>query len=204
MAARRTSKIDPYADKLGKVLDSAIAADAGVTTEAVRQYRLKRRIPSLYENQQAAAAAKAKKPGKPSPIDAFASKLGKVPDKDIADQAGVTVAAVAAYRRYRSIPVFVPKAPKKAPAPKAKPNPVMTAPVKIDTQVLAIPEPVAAVKVPPKYAFDIDVAAYHGADGVDRYIVIATDMAAAVALVEAKFPGRVTQASRANQNPVLE
>lgn len=42
----RLSKIDPYADLLGKVPDRVVAERAGVSLNAVRNYRVKRGIPA--------------------------------------------------------------------------------------------------------------------------------------------------------------
>ncbi len=106
----RTSKVDKYKRDLGRLPDSAVARKAGVTTEAVRQRRIKLGIPGFYdvppEERPEASAPVKRGGGKASVIDKYAALLGKVPDKDLAAKAGVTVSAVYQYRKHRGIPKY--------------------------------------------------------------------------------------------------
>lgn len=64
------------------------------------------------------AMARSKRPGRVSKVEPFATMLGQVPDRVVAERAGVTVAAVRQFRAKRGIAAAV-----KAPAPAAAPTP---------------------------------------------------------------------------------
>ena len=119
----RPSKIDPFRDLVGRVSDSEVGRRAGVTSQAVVQYRRKHGIPAYSKRSSASMAPEApgtkkgrrrkKRTGR-SKIDPYASLLGTCPDPGIAELAGVTPSAVTMYRRRRGIPAFDPKSPSKA------------------------------------------------------------------------------------------
>lgn len=132
---RRKSKIDPYAELLGQSPDSEIAKLAGVTTEAVRMYRRRRGVAPA---RRRATKTAAKKPGRRrSRLDPFYDLLGKIPDAEVAEKAGVTAENVRAYRSRHGIAAQYrvrrgrkrKAAPAPAPAPLAQAAPVAEAPV---------------------------------------------------------------------------
>lgn len=53
----RISKIDPYAQILGTASDRSVAEHAGVSIQAVRDYRKRRGIPSCIAKERAKKAA---------------------------------------------------------------------------------------------------------------------------------------------------
>lgn len=67
---QRRSRIDPFVDLLGTVPDRVVAAKAGVTLNAVRNYRAKRGIPSSRQRarEQAAEAPAVVAPAAPTPV----------------------------------------------------------------------------------------------------------------------------------------
>jgi transcriptional regulator with XRE-family HTH domain len=121
---RKKSVVEAYAHLVGKVPDREVAEKAGVTTGAVRNWRVSRGIPALGRWPEASgdlppepgeaqakpkkAARKAKKVDRRrvSRIDPFADEVGQVPDGVIAKKAGVTPGAVANWRRSRGIPGY--------------------------------------------------------------------------------------------------
>jgi hypothetical protein len=63
---RRISKLDPYRDMLGKVSDGDVAAQAGVTAQNVRAYRIRHKIPATWrEDEKASAPAPKRGRGRP-------------------------------------------------------------------------------------------------------------------------------------------
>lgn len=105
----KPSKIDAHYDLLGTVPDSQVAELAGVTVNAVSNYRRRRNIPAYDPSEAPSGAAKPTKTGrKPSKIEPFHDDLGTVPDRVIAEKAGVTLNAVSNYRRRRGISAFDP------------------------------------------------------------------------------------------------
>lgn len=109
----KRSKIDAYYDLLGTVPDSHVAEKAGVTANAVSNYRRRRGIAGYDPSQDPAATDAATKSstattkgGRRSKISPFHDQVGTVPDRVIAEKAGVTVNAVSNYRRRRKIPAF--------------------------------------------------------------------------------------------------
>lgn len=145
---RRTSRVDAYASLVGQVPDRVVAERAGVTIGAVRNWRVARGIPAAGRlalppepgdvaealAAPAAAAVPRRRPGRRSRIDPFRDEVGQVPDRVIAEKAGVTVNAVANYRKVRSIPgygtvgaVEAPVAAPPASGATAAPAPVVVA-----------------------------------------------------------------------------
>jgi hypothetical protein len=106
----RRSKIDPFADLLGTVPDSVVAGKAGVSINAVSNYRRRRNIGAFDPGPLTTAAASGPTPTgrKPSKIDPYHDELGTVPDRVIAEKAGVSMNAVSNYRRRRGIAPFDP------------------------------------------------------------------------------------------------
>lgn len=115
----RKSKLDPYVGLIGSVPDKEVAQKAGVTPENVRTFRLRRGIPAAWRGESAEelavrlqSKAKLRKPRKPtrkvgarpSKLDPFRAELGDVPDKDLAELAGVSAENVRSYRLRRGIP----------------------------------------------------------------------------------------------------
>lgn len=92
------SKISPFHDLVGKKPDREIAEMAGVSPEAVRMYR-KRRSIRLTLQKPAPKVETEKKPGRRrSRLDPYLDLLGKLPDAEIAEKAGVTPENVRAFR----------------------------------------------------------------------------------------------------------
>jgi len=122
--APRKSALDDLGDVIGVISDKEVAAKAGISTENVRTYRLRRGIPAawrgesleaLQAKQKRRAAKKVKtRPRRPkkrkmrrrrsSKLDPYLELLGDVSDRDLADRAGVTPENVRAYRVRRGIP----------------------------------------------------------------------------------------------------
>lgn len=127
-AGRAPSVVAPYADLLGTIPDGAVGAMAGVSRDAVKEYRKRLGIapfrlrpvaepaPGATVGASAPAQAaslesgrsegrEAKAQGRPraSKIDAFAHLVGVESDREVAQRAGVTVGNVQAWRTRRGI-----------------------------------------------------------------------------------------------------
>ncbi len=120
----RKSALGDFHDVIGALSDKEVAEKAGVSTENVRTYRLRRGIPAawrgesleaLQSKQQRRAAKNIKvRPAKrkrrkmrrrrASRLDPYLELLGDVSDRELADKAGVTSENVRAYRVRRGIP----------------------------------------------------------------------------------------------------
>lgn len=161
---RSGSAIDAFADLLGTMPDSAIAAMAGVTGDAVKHYRRHRGIdryvaPARSAPEQAPAVTApteperipaAPPPDAVNPLEAFRDDLGTVADQVIADLAGVHHAVVGRYRRKLGIKAYTgfrwvagqapPPRTGSAPATAATPVVVEVAPVVVDAAVVTVPE----------------------------------------------------------------
>jgi|GEM_PF-1485953 len=118
-----STSLAPYLDMLGLVADEEIAALASVSVSAVVRARTLRAVPALeapvvnlsrgssdeLAGSRESTAPKrkrsrtGKKHGRPSAITPYEEQLGKVPDRVIAEAAGVTVSAVTLYRTRRGI-----------------------------------------------------------------------------------------------------
>lgn len=68
-ATPRPSKLDRFADLVGVLPDAEVARRAGVTREAVRQYKTKRGITSKGTSSKAAPAAVPAAPTSPAPVN---------------------------------------------------------------------------------------------------------------------------------------
>jgi len=114
MAARRKrpSKLDPHVDKLGVLPDATVAELAGVTVSNVRAYRKRHGIAAAPRGKALAAAPDAPAPvvstkrARPrrSKLDPYREKVGAVPDREVAELAGVSAENVRAFRKRRGIP----------------------------------------------------------------------------------------------------
>jgi len=116
----RKSKLDQFRDIVGTLSDKDVAQRAGVTSENVRTYRLRRGIPAGWRGEtseqllakRSPDATKAKKTAaKPrkrraSALDPFQDRLGRIPDRRLAELAGVSAENVRAYRKRHGIPAF--------------------------------------------------------------------------------------------------
>ena len=111
---RRSSKLEAFIDDLGRMPDREIAEAAGVTPENVRTFRIRRGIPARWRGEsvealatrRASRAARAERSprGRRSKLIDFVDLLGTVPDRELAEQAGVTPENVRTYRMRRGIP----------------------------------------------------------------------------------------------------
>jgi transcriptional regulator with XRE-family HTH domain len=146
---RRKSKahlIERYEHLLGVRSDREVAELAGVSSNTVANYRSRAGIPAARRatkreateaNQSSSKPKKATRKGKgrkrkarASKVDPFFSLLGEVPDRVVAEKAGVTLGAVLQYRKRHGVPAYGRKAsapaipsrpaPAPAPAPSAK------------------------------------------------------------------------------------
>jgi transcriptional regulator with XRE-family HTH domain len=146
---RRKNKahlIERYEHLLGVRSDREVAELAGVSSATVANYRSRAGIPAAPRaTKRAAAEAKQssstpkkatrkgkgkgrKRKARASKVDPFFSLLGEVPDRVVAEKAGVTLGAVLQYRKRHGVPAYGRKAsapprpsrPAPAPAPSAK------------------------------------------------------------------------------------
>jgi hypothetical protein len=98
LAARPGSKdhrILPHAHLLGSVPDADVAEKAGVSVRTIASFRARNIISGYKGPRRRRTAART---GRGSKVDAFVQLLGKVPDRVVAEQAGVSLNAVRAYR----------------------------------------------------------------------------------------------------------
>lgn len=117
----RKSRIDAFAHVVGVQPDRDVAAAAGISTEAVRSWRIRRGIPARWRGETAEElAARSKAPsartGRPAPpqprkprasqLDPFRAELGHQPDREVAEKAGVSPENVRSYRKRHGIPAF--------------------------------------------------------------------------------------------------
>ena len=124
----KRSKLDEFRSVIGKIPDKEVAARAGMSVEGVRLYRKRNNIelepgarlkrgrrpksaggtpaaPRKAATQKRASRASQAGPRRRiSKLDPYRDMLGNVPDREVADKAGVTAENVRAYRRRHSIP----------------------------------------------------------------------------------------------------
>ena len=113
-----------------------------------------------------------RKRGAPSKIDAFAHMIGKEPDADIAQRAGVTTSAVRQYRSRRGIPRVYRRQEEPAPL-----DPVLVRPAPYQrayTVTIELPDPEGEPRSPRAHR---------------TVLAIGATMSEAIATVEARFPG---------------
>jgi hypothetical protein len=109
---QRPSKLDPYIDKVGVLPDREVAELADVTAENVRAFRKRRGIPASWRGEgkasgKSAAPKKSRKESagrRKSRLDPYMDKVGVLPDREVAELAGVTAENVRALRKRRGIP----------------------------------------------------------------------------------------------------
>lgn len=108
---KRRSKIDPFHSLVGQLVDREVAEKAGVTPAAVQAYRRKHGIPAASSGGMSGDAGTPtptrvpkRRKARKSKVDPYFSLLGQVPDRVVAEKAGVTIGAVQAYRRRFAIP----------------------------------------------------------------------------------------------------
>jgi hypothetical protein len=113
----RKSKLDSCAHMIGTLPDKEVAEKAGVTAENVRTYRIRRSIPAAWRGEtledlarKQSARTKGKRPSAPkqrkpraSRLDPWKHLLGELPDKQLAEMAGVSAENVRSYRLRRGI-----------------------------------------------------------------------------------------------------
>ena len=113
--APRKSKLDQHRDIIGSLPDKEVAERAGVTAENVRTYRLRRGIPALWRGESAGASKPSAQRPAPSPrprarrrsaLDPYHDRLGRIPDRSLAELAGVSAENVRAYRKRHDIPAY--------------------------------------------------------------------------------------------------
>lgn len=90
----------PHWDLLGAVPDADVAREAGVSVRTVASYRARHEI-SGYSGPRRTSKGSRRRPSK---IDAVAHLVGKVPDRVVAQEAGVSTNAVRNYRYKHGIP----------------------------------------------------------------------------------------------------
>ena len=96
----KDTKIEPFRELLGQVPDSEVAKQAGVSVRTIASFRSRNQIGG-YRGR---SAPKKQRKRRKSKIDPFAELVGKVPDRVVAEKAGVTLNAVRNYRASRGIP----------------------------------------------------------------------------------------------------
>jgi hypothetical protein len=119
--------IEPFADLLGNAPDGEIAEKAGVSMRTVANYRTRQGIAGYSGPKK---RGKDRKPRR-SRIDPFEHLLGNVPDRIVAEKAGVSLNAVRNYRVKKGISARGRGRPKAGtvPAPgQAQATPVVVVP----------------------------------------------------------------------------
>lgn len=96
----KDAQIEAHKDLLGEVPDRVVADKAGVSLRTVAAYRARMGIAG-YKGPRRSSSRKRK-----SKIDPFAEIVGTVPDRVVADKAGVSVNAVRNWRRVRGVPAM--------------------------------------------------------------------------------------------------
>ena len=120
----KDTQILPYVEMLGSVPYQDVADQAGVSVRTIASFRARKGIKGYSGPRTRRRPASARK----SKIDAYAHMLGQVPDRVIADKAGVTLNAVRNYRNKRGIAAASRNATEsRAVAPSASASPVVVA-----------------------------------------------------------------------------
>lgn len=200
----RKSALDMFGEIIGTLSDKEVAAKAGVSTENVRTYRLRRGIPALWrgesvESLQARQKRRAAKKAtsravrprrrkmrrrRSSRLDPYLELLGDVSDRELAQKAGVTPENVRAYRVRRGIPARWRGDGAAAAAPEGQAPRAVTA--------ARLPAPVPRPRSDASYAYRV-VAEVAGE--AREYVVFSANMAEAAALAGEKLlrvhPGAV-------------
>ncbi len=189
MAARkRDSVLSAYTRQLGMVPDHTIAEDAGVSRTLVVNYRKRLGIQAYNGYKQPAPASRhvaevapAAFRGRRSALDPYLAQLGRVPDREIAIQAGVTAENVRTYRQRRNIPPTSADARPgavRSPAP-ATAQPVRRAEPSPGTPAATESRPSAATESTPAPAGTAFLITVDTDQGARSYAVVATSIAEA-------------------------
>lgn len=96
----KDAHIAAHAELLGKVPDGEVARKANVSVRTVASFRSRHGIPGYRGPRRSGGRRGPRK----SKIEPFADLLGKVPDRVVAEKAGVSLNAVRNYRVKRGIP----------------------------------------------------------------------------------------------------
>ena len=99
----------PHLDDLGQIPDAKVAELAGVSLRTVASFRTRNSISGYRRTPESRSTAR------PSRIDAVRDIVGQVGDREVADQAGVSISAVRAYRRKHGIDAATRTAPEPTP-----------------------------------------------------------------------------------------
>lgn len=223
VALRRRSKLDPYLHLIGVRPDSEVARLAGVTFENVRAFRKRHNLgagspadtvaapgastPAVAPVAAATpipAAPERRKPGRKTPIDAFAHLVGTVPDAEVARLSGASLAAVSAWRIRRKIASFkgteaapattVAPAPSAAPATTVAPAPKAAPPAELASPPAAPRPSVKAAPVaeaaPVAQAATAFLVRASSADAEWSFFLVAGDMLEAVQLASRALAAR--------------
>ncbi len=194
----KDAKILPFADELGKIPDADLAAKAGVSVRTVASFRARHNITG-YSGPRRSRNPRSPKRSK---IDPYVDLLGTVPDRVVADRAGVSLNAVRNYRVKREIPaagrrggkaqpakalVVTPAAsaasaaPAAAAAPVAAAAPAATPPAPTSVGALGAPTAVGAWRV----------VFTQGTDAEATCIVVAPTLAQAAKRIDDASIGKV-------------
>lgn len=100
------ARLDAVRDELGRVSDGEIARRLGIARKTVVEYRKRRGIEAFAPPRRApeTVEAEAPAPGRSSRLDQFRDIVGKLPDREVAERAGVSTENVRMYRQRRGIP----------------------------------------------------------------------------------------------------
>jgi len=109
----KDAQLVPFLDELGQVPDAEVAQRAGVSVRTVASFRSRHEITGYTGPRR---RRKDRKPRR-SRIDPFQELLGQVPDRVVAEQAGVSLNAVRNYRVKHGIPASGRGRPKAGTVP---------------------------------------------------------------------------------------
>lgn len=97
----KDTRILPYLEMLGKVPDSEVARKAGVSVRTIASFRARNQL-NGYKGPRKRGADRAPRKSR---IDAFSHLVGQLPDRAVAQQAGVSLNAVRNWRmRHNMLP----------------------------------------------------------------------------------------------------
>ena len=107
-ARRANARLQAVRGRLGQEPDGVIAAELGVARKTVILFRQRLGISAFHANpggetRRKPASPPAPRAPRPSRLDAFGSVLGTLPDREVAERAGVTTENVRMYRLRRGI-----------------------------------------------------------------------------------------------------
>lgn len=105
--------IAPHHDLLGTVPDRTVAELADVSMRTIAEYRKRHGIPGFIPGEADAPTG--------SRLDGFQDLLGTVPDRIVAEKAGVSLSTVRAYRTRHKIPAAPVTSPSSVSAPAPAP-----------------------------------------------------------------------------------